>query len=249
MAQCPGHVRPITLASSPYRLTAGAFDTPAPLGAAVLSLEPGPRKAQVTGLPGYRPTVITLAWPDMSVPNLDGEDWDWLATRLASLKRDLHVHCRAGHGRTGTCLTLLAHFWGLIPADADCPVAWVREHYCPKAVETKAQIDYVARITGRTVRSEPSLGSAPIQAGGFAPGDRDSGRPWTGQRRDDPYASRTYFEGGGSAADDYRRTTPKPDFGSYFPPVPKKDKPAPESTWQSRTVRYPEVKRKADPAE
>ncbi len=177
MASCVRHPSPITVSREPdFVLTAGAFETPAPLGAALLSLDPGKRQRIVRGLPGYRETRVILEWPDMGLPVLTADDWLWLAPRLRKLGR-LHVHCRAGHGRTGTTLAILASLWDLAPRDAD-PVAWVRERYCPNAVETAAQCAYVARMTGRAVTAPGSLGAparpAPLAddwspRGGWAP--------------------------------------------------------------------------------
>lgn len=156
---CVRHAAPITVHRDPdgFALTAGAFETPEPLGSPVLSLDPSKRDRVLTGLPGFKPTRIKLTWADMTVPHYTRDDWEWLAGRLRKLPR-LHVHCRAGHGRTGTALAILATLWDMVPRDTD-PVAWIRERYCPNAVETAAQIAYVARITGRTVTAAPSLGA------------------------------------------------------------------------------------------
>jgi len=153
VTRCPGHTRaiPVGVTAAGFILTAGGANTPAPLGAPVLALAQSARKLTVTGLPGYRPVVIRLDWPDMSVPAMTGDDWTWLAGRLARLPdKRLHVHCQMGHGRTGTALAILASVWGMVP-DGACPVTWVRDRYCPSAVETTPQIAYVADVTGRTV--------------------------------------------------------------------------------------------------
>jgi protein-tyrosine phosphatase len=79
-----------------------------------------------------------LRWPDFWVP-LD-QATAVLALREAH-RRAYHgerveVACRGGVGRTGTALAGLAVLDGLAPPDA---VAWVREHYHSRAVETPWQ--------------------------------------------------------------------------------------------------------------
>ena len=79
-----------------------------------------------------------LRWPDFWVP-LDR------ATAVRALREAhrraydgdrIEVACRGGVGRTGTALAGLAVLDGLTPPEA---VAWVREHYHPRAVETPWQ--------------------------------------------------------------------------------------------------------------
>jgi protein-tyrosine phosphatase len=86
-----------------------------------------------------------VMWPDFGVP----DDRDALVARL----RDLHdrarrserveLGCLGGHGRTGTALACLAVLSGCSPADA---IAWVRGHYCDKAIETDAQAAFVVAL-------------------------------------------------------------------------------------------------------
>jgi hypothetical protein len=54
------------------------------------------------------------------------------------------VACSGGRGRTGTALACLAILDGLPRQEA---VAFVREHYHPRAVETFRQRRYIARFT------------------------------------------------------------------------------------------------------
>lgn len=53
------------------------------------------------------------------------------------------VHCEGGFGRTGT---VLAGLIVLLEPDVDDPVAAVRERYCPRAVETRAQRDGIIEL-------------------------------------------------------------------------------------------------------
>jgi len=114
----------------------------------------GNPRSLIEGLPGYKPILIRLEWPDMATPDMTAPDWRWLVGRLRALRRPLHVSCAQGHGRTGSALAILAHFLGAMPAKAD-PVAWVREVYCPDAIETGAQIHYIETVTGRDSKCKP----------------------------------------------------------------------------------------------
>lgn len=55
----------------------------------------------------------------------------------------VEVACRGGVGRTGTALAALAVLDGLAPAQA---VAWVRERYHPRAVETPWQRRWLRHV-------------------------------------------------------------------------------------------------------
>jgi protein-tyrosine phosphatase len=64
---------------------------------------------------------------------------------LARARAGQHVEvgCLGGHGRTGTTHAYLAVLTGVAPGDG---VAWVRENYCAKAVETSGQEASVLRF-------------------------------------------------------------------------------------------------------
>lgn len=81
-------------------------------------------------------------WPDFGVPDEAAGLKDKLRSLLARSRagQRVEIGCLGGHGRTGTALAILAVLDG-IPADR--AVAWVREHYCPEAVETAAQEAFV----------------------------------------------------------------------------------------------------------
>lgn len=88
---------------------------------------------------------VAIDWPDMATPDFLGKDfWLTLAQEFAREGGVLYVGCMAGKGRTGTALAILVGLWGI----SKTPIAWVREHYTAEAVETTAQAEYVARITG-----------------------------------------------------------------------------------------------------
>jgi protein-tyrosine phosphatase len=98
-------------------------------------------------------TYRRLRWPDFWVP-LDREDalealLDAYA-RATSGER-VEVACRGGVGRTGTALAALAVLDGLPPARA---VAWVRERYHPRAVETPWQRRWLQHLAPTGVEGE-----------------------------------------------------------------------------------------------
>lgn len=86
-----------------------------------------------------------IRWPDFRLPADDDAAREvlWEAWKRASAER-VEVACAGGRGRTGTALACLAVLDG-VPADE--AVAWVRERYHPRAVETLWQRRWVARFS------------------------------------------------------------------------------------------------------
>ena len=76
----------------------------------------------------------------------------WLCTQLHEGKT-VHVGCIGGHGRTGTVLSAIVAE-ALEQADA---VQYVRKHYCKKAVESKAQMQFLMKHYGVS-EAEPTKG-------------------------------------------------------------------------------------------
>lgn len=58
----------------------------------------------------------------------------------------VEIACGGGVGRTGTAMALLAVMSGVAP---DKAVAWVRENYHPRAVETRWQRQWVRKAAER----------------------------------------------------------------------------------------------------
>jgi len=133
----------------------------APAGSIRINLTGKDEQAPVTfhGLPmpkAFRMAQVTIDWKDMSPAPLNKRQWEALAQVVKQAPQtSVFVGCMMGHGRTGTALSILCHFLGLIPRDAD-PVAWVRSVYCVSAVETAAQIAQIEAVTGRKVSVKPS---------------------------------------------------------------------------------------------
>lgn len=107
---------------------------------------PGPEPTFAVYLLGKTPPAVTwesrwVRWPDFRLPTdprdlrqaLD-EAWERAATER------VEVACGGGRGRTGTALACLAVLDG-VPAEQ--AVAFVRQHYHPRAVETPWQKRYV----------------------------------------------------------------------------------------------------------
>jgi protein-tyrosine phosphatase len=85
-----------------------------------------------------------IHWPDFRLPadRVDTEDALREAWRRAAAER-VEVGCGGGRGRTGTALACLAVLDGVPAREA---VAFVREHYDRRAVETPWQRRYVAHF-------------------------------------------------------------------------------------------------------
>jgi len=86
-----------------------------------------------------------LTWPDFGLPRSleDAESAFADAYARAATGARVEIACGGGRGRTGTALACIARIAGV---DADHAVAWVREHYDPRSVETPWQRRYVRRF-------------------------------------------------------------------------------------------------------
>lgn len=114
-------------------------------------LPEGPTPTFALYLLGQQPPAVAwesrwLRWPDFGLPTdrLDAvhafkETW-----RRTEVER-VEVACWGGRGRTGTALACLAVLDG-VPAEQ--AVAFVREHYHARVVETPGQRRYVTRFSG-----------------------------------------------------------------------------------------------------
>lgn len=89
---------------------------------------------------------VWVDWPDLRLPRdrqLAREVLTWAWER--TVRERVEIACGAGRGRTGTALACLAVVDGVRPGEA---VAFVREHYDPRAVETPWQRRFVRRFAG-----------------------------------------------------------------------------------------------------
>jgi hypothetical protein len=85
-----------------------------------------------------------VQWKDFRLPTDPDDARDAIveAWTRSAVER-VEVACAGGLGRTGTALACLAVVDGLPPSEA---VAYVREHYARRAVETRTQRSLVARF-------------------------------------------------------------------------------------------------------
>lgn len=113
------------------------------------NLPPGPTPRFAVYLLGEEPAPVPwesvwVRWPDFRLPADRASARTTLveAWQRAETER-VEVACFGGRGRTGTALACLAVLDG-VPADG--AVAWVRERYDPKAVETPWQARFVRQF-------------------------------------------------------------------------------------------------------
>ncbi|HEY9472775.1 MAG TPA: protein-tyrosine phosphatase family protein [Mycobacteriales bacterium] len=86
-----------------------------------------------------------IRWPDLWIPRDRADALDALheAHRRAHRGERVEATCRGGVGRTGTALAALAILDGL---PAEQAVAWVRENYHRRAVETPWQRRWLRKV-------------------------------------------------------------------------------------------------------
>lgn len=100
-------------------------------------------KVHDTAYPWNNNKVLSVYYPitDMSVPD-NPQDFkrmiDWVVTQLHKGKR-IHVGCIGGHGRTGMFFAALVK----VMTDNVNAIEYVRGNYCPKAVESIAQMTFL----------------------------------------------------------------------------------------------------------
>lgn len=114
-------------------------------------LPEGPEPTFGLYLLGHEPPAVAwearwLRWPDFRLPRDPRRASAALRAaweRAQGAGERVEIACGGGIGRTGTALSCLAVLDGLAPRDA---VAYVREHYARRAVETPWQRRFVERF-------------------------------------------------------------------------------------------------------
>ncbi|MGR8008836.1 protein-tyrosine phosphatase family protein [Streptomyces hypolithicus] len=127
-------------------------------------LPAGPTPAFALYLLGHPPPTVPwdarwLRWPDFWLPSDRAGALEALRVAWARAGGErVEIACAGGQGRTGTALACLAVLDGVPRREA---VAYVREHYAPRAVETPWQRRFVARF--------------PYEPAGGKPGEAEGG--------------------------------------------------------------------------
>ena len=100
----------------------------------------------------YAKKILSLPIKDYEAPDVPPEFWYDLWSDLL-IEATIHekplkilVACVGGHGRTGTVLSCLAHA-AEVPVGVD-ELVWLRDVYCPYAVESEEQIEYLKDVVG-----------------------------------------------------------------------------------------------------
>ncbi|MCQ4079500.1 protein phosphatase [Streptomyces sp. RB6PN25] len=112
-------------------------------------LPEGPAPTFALYLLGHRPPpvgweALWVRWPDIWLPSDPTAAADALheAWARAATER-VEIACGGGYGRTGTALACLVVLDGLPGREA---IAYIREHYASRAVETAWQRRFVSRF-------------------------------------------------------------------------------------------------------
>jgi protein-tyrosine phosphatase len=85
-----------------------------------------------------------VRWPDFWLPSDRADAAEALRQAWARAEAErVEIACAGGHGRTGTALACLAVLDGLPGSQA---IAYIREHYAARAVETPWQGRFVTRF-------------------------------------------------------------------------------------------------------
>ncbi|MGH3389515.1 MAG: protein-tyrosine phosphatase family protein [Actinomadura sp.] len=112
-------------------------------------LPPGPSPGFGLYLLGHEPPPVAwearwLRWPDFWLPSDRAATAEALREAWERAEHErVEIACGGGNGRTGTALACFAVLDGVPNREA---VAYVREHYAPRAVETPWQRRFVTRF-------------------------------------------------------------------------------------------------------
>lgn len=110
--------------------------------------------------------TITIDWPDQMAAPMPKEWWEAFVDDLRTFNGSIAIFCMGGHGRTGTAAAIILSMGKALLEGTDV-VKWLRENYCVEAVETDAQIDYLAKMGVKT-QERPSERMGGYQVGNYA---------------------------------------------------------------------------------
>lgn len=107
------------------------------------------------------PHCVYYPIKNMGIPKRPDKFEALVTTIGLALSQGLRVHigCIGGHGRTGMVIAAVVARLGIAP-DGDS-IGWTRENYCKKAVETKAQENFLVVNFGCKM---PPAGKTPYEA-------------------------------------------------------------------------------------
>ena len=96
----------------------------------------------------WHTTPVSIFYPieNMCIPANPDKFKELIGYITGALKEGatVHVGCIGGHGRTGMVLAAVVAALGV----SDDAIGWVRQHYCKRAVENKAQEGFLATHFG-----------------------------------------------------------------------------------------------------
>lgn len=134
----------------------------------------------------YFPKFVPVISPDYQAPRMPAQFWRDLVDDIRTDKTITRVHfqCQGGHGRTGTFMSIVL---GLLTTGKEGPkykttkelIEKVREFYCEKAVESKAQVEYIAKVCN-IAYEEIAMKSSAIAGYGYSYGNDGDGGWWQG---------------------------------------------------------------------
>lgn len=96
---------------------------------------------------------------------------DYLVGELKA-GRSVHVGCIGGHGRTGLVLARLVQ----VLSGNDDAIAWLRENYCKKAVESASQVQFLVEHYGITHAAPSDHGASRKRKWGDPPSHKSRPR-------------------------------------------------------------------------
>lgn len=96
--------------------------------------------------------VFKIDWPDRAAPPVNLDFWAALADNLEG---DVVINCQGGHGRSGTALTALMMVLNPSYGSREA-ILHLRAMHCTRAIESKAQHEYLDKLAAHLGRKGDS---------------------------------------------------------------------------------------------